>query len=240
MSPALKYAYQPFKWIFVIPFVFLTTMFLSLCAIITGLISSPDTVDYVAKLWAKVCCGVVPLKIRLKGGRNYDKRKAYVVVANHQSMADIPAIHARLGLNIKWVMKQELRKVPLFGFACHQLGCIYVDRSNHDAAIRSIREAQMRMSATACPFFFAEGTRTRDGSLLPFKKGAFNFALDTGLPILPVTIRNSYKILPSDSLDLIPGTIELVAHPPVNTTDYTREQIDELVNRTRDLINSAL
>ncbi len=240
MKPFLKIAYQPYKWIVVIPFLFINTMVSGLICIITGFLLKQDAADIIAVIWSRLCCAIAPVSVVIKGQANYSKHRSYVIVANHQSMADIPALHGYLGLNIKWIMKKELKKIPIFGYAAHHLGCIYVDRSNHDAAIKSIEDAKKRLSRKACVLFFAEGTRSRDGRVMPFKKGAFRFAQETDLPILPVTIKNSFQILPSDTLDLTPGTIEIIVHPPVHILNYHREQIEKVMEATRQTISSAL
>lgn len=240
MNPALKIAYQPYKWFLVIPAVFLLTMGLGLICIITGILFKPDAANIVAVIWSRLCCAVVPLKVNVSGKKNYQRTRSYVIVANHQSMADIPVIHGFLGLNIKWIMKKELEKIPIFGFACHKLGCIYVDRKNSQAAIQSIRAAKSNLSEKASVLFFAEGTRSRDGSVMPFKKGAFRFAHETGLPILPVTIKNSLDILPSGSLDLIPGQIEIVVHQPIHILEAKWTAIEDTMLYTRKVISDAL
>ncbi len=163
-----------------------------------------------------------------------------MVVANHQSMVDIPAIHGFIRLHIKWVMKQELRKIPVFGIACHYLGCIFVDRSHHQSAIESIRQARKRMSPKASVLFFAEGTRSRDGQVQPFKKGAFVFARETGLPVLPVTIRHSREVLPPDSLDLRPGPVEIIVHRTVRVLPDTSDQMERTIESVRATIAAPL
>ena len=240
MNSFIKTAYQPYKWLVVIPFVFLNTMVLGLLCILAGLTLNQDAADIMAVLWSRGCCGVAFLKVNLKGRKNYLRNGAYVVVANHQSMADIPVIHGFMGLKIKWVMKKELERIPVFGAACHKLGCIFVDRSDTRAAIHSIHEAKKSLPKNSSVFFFAEGTRSRDGRLLPFKKGAVAFALETGLPILPVTIRNSFRILPSDSLRLSPGTIDVIVHPPVRLDPGDADQVGQVVAGIRRTIASAL
>ena len=240
MNPFLKIAYQPYKWIIVIPFLFIVTMVLGLVCIFTGFLLKQNAANIIAVIWAKLCCGIVPLNVIIKGKKNYIKNNAYVVVANHQSMADIPLIHGHLGLKIKWIMKKELGEIPIFGAACHSLGCICVDRSNHDSAIQSIQDAKKKMSEKDCVLFFAEGTRSRDGKVMPFKKGAFRFARETDLPILPVTIKNSFQILPSDSLDLTPGSIEIIVHPPFHILDHHMVRLDAVVENTHQTISSAL
>jgi 1-acyl-sn-glycerol-3-phosphate acyltransferase len=236
----VKIAYQPYKWLIVIPFVFLTTMILGVICIFTSLLFKQDAANTIAVIWAKLCCGIVPLRVRLKGRKNYDPNRAYVVVSNHQSMADIPVVHSSLGLNIKWVMKEELRRIPIFGISCQQLGCISINRKDHASAINSLNAAKRQLSKKASIFFFAEGTRSRDGQVMPFKKGAFKYAFDTGLPILPLTIKNSAARLPSDSLDLTPGTIDLIVHLPVYPSDYPVEQIDQVISDTREIIVQSL
>ncbi len=213
---------------------------MGIICIFVGFFSGQDAADILAVKWSRLCAMVVPFRVNIQGKKNYSRLNSYVVVANHQSMADIPAIHGFLGLKIKWVMKQELKNVPIFGMACKQLGCIYVDRSNRNAAIRSIEAARKKMSKTACALFFAEGTRSRTGELMPFKKGAFVFAMETGLPILPVTLRNSMDILPSGTLNLTPGTLDIVVHPPIHTSPQHTTNITDLMEQTWQAIVSAL
>lgn len=240
MNPILKKAYQPYKWIIVIPFVFMVTMISGLAAIITGLLFSQEVVNRVAVIWAKLCSGIVPLKVHIRGRNNYSRDQSYVIVANHQSMVDIPILHGHLGLNIKWIMKKELGEIPIFGSACQHLGCICVDRSDHDAALKSIQEAEKKLTGNASVFFFAEGTRSRDGKVMSFKKGAFKFAGETHLPLLPVTIKNALTVLPSGSLDLTPGHVEIIVHRPIALSDRPMDNIDEIIERTRRIISSAL
>jgi len=240
LSPFLKIAYQPYKWIIIIPFIFIITMVLGLICIFTASLLKQDAADIIAVTWAKLCCAIVPLNVTVKGKKNYNRKNSYIVVANHQSMADIPVIHGHLGLKIKWIMKKELEKIPIFGSACRHLGCIYVDRANHDEALKSMREAKNKLSRKASVLFFAEGTRSRDGKVMPFKKGAFRFALETGLPILPVTIKNSFHILPSDSLDLTPGSIDIIVHRPVHIFGYHAENLNRMIEHTRGTIASVL
>lgn len=194
----------------------------------------------IAFLWANLCLRIIPLRVVVKGRTNYKKNHPYVVVANHQSMTDIPALVANIHLHIKWIMKKELKKIPIFGVACTQLGCIYVDRSDHDAAIQSIERSKQKLADNAAVLFFAEGTRSKDGKVMPFKKGAFRFAMETGLPILPITIKKSHSVLPTDSLDLRPGTIEIIIHRPIDVFDYHEEKLDDLIENTQKIIADEL
>lgn len=240
MSLLFKIAYQPYKWIVVVPFMILNTLILGLLSIIVGTLYSQDAVNILAVFWSRLSCAVGPVRVTVTGKSNYNAKKPYVIVANHQSMVDIPAVHGFLGLTVKWVMKKELGRIPVFGAACKALGCIFVDRSDHGAAIRSIRYAQKTMSARASVLFFAEGTRSRDGRVRPFKKGAFIFARETGLPVLPVTIKDTDKVLPSDSLDLTPGAVEIIVHPPLHVPRHNGHTLQDLIESVRATVIGPL
>ncbi len=240
MNTFLKIAYQPYKWLVVIPFVFLSTLVLGLICIVVGFVFSQDAADILAVTWSRLCCAIAPLRVIIRGKKNYTRHHAYVVVANHQSMADIPMIHGFIGLKIKWVMKKQLGDIPIFGPACHQLGCIFVDRANPGTAIKSIETARGKLSKKSSVLFFAEGTRSRDGRVRPFKKGAFIFAMETGLPILPLTVKNSFKVLPPDSLNLTPGKVDIIVHRPTYVPAHGMDRLDEIMENTRRTISSAL
>lgn len=234
----IKLLYQPYKWLVVLPFMVLSTLLHSLICLGVGLVAGHGSGNVLAVSWSRLACMIIPLKVQITGRRHYDPKGAYVVVANHQSMVDIPVLHGRLDLHIKWVMKMELRKVPLFGPACSRLGCIYIDRKNREAAIRAMKTTRRRDNASVV--FFPEGTRSRSRQLLPFKKGAFKFAVWAGMPILPVTIRNSRDILPADTVDLMPGTVEVVVHPPISKSAVLTTPLDDLIDQVFHQIESAL
>jgi 1-acyl-sn-glycerol-3-phosphate acyltransferase len=234
-----KIAYQPYKWIIVIPAMVLNTLVMALLCIFVGAVFGPDKADAMAVIWARIFCAIAPIRVRIRGRDNYDPKSSYVVVANHKSMVDIPVLHGFTGLIIKWVMKMELKKIPVFGSACMFLGCIYVNRSDGQAAVESIKTAKKKLSDKASVLFFAEGTRSR-GKLLPFKKGAFVFAMTSGLPVLPVTIKNSEHVLPSDTLDLMPGTVDLIIHPPVHIPSCSKADLNKKIDQIHRTIAGDL
>jgi len=236
----LKAAYQPYKWLFFIPFVVIFTMSCGFICIFVAFIFGPDAGDIVAVSWSRVICLLAPVRVKITSRGNYNIHSSYVVVVNHQSLIDIPVLHGWLGLKIKWVMKQELKKIPVFGAACHSLGCIYVDRFDKYAAIKSMEDARKKLSRKASVLFFPEGTRTRDGKVSDFKKGAFHFAKDVGLPILPVTIKKTMHILPPDSLDLFPGTAEIIIHSSVDIENIRYKELDNIIARIRQTIINSL
>ena len=181
-----------------------------------------------------------PILVRTRGRENIDKTQSYVIVSNHQSQYDIFVLYGWLGIDFKWVMKQELRKVPALGIACEKIGHIFIDRSNTAAALHSLNEAKSKIVNGTSVIFFPEGTRRRDHRLGTFKKGAFRTAIDQQLPLLPITVIGTRDILPARTLHLFPGTARMVVHPPIETRGMSVDQLDALMQQTRDVITSAM
>jgi 1-acyl-sn-glycerol-3-phosphate acyltransferase len=145
-----------------------------------------------------------------------------------------------MGIDLRWVMKKELRKIPFMGFCCEKLGHIIVDRANTQAALSAVNAARKKITGGTSVIFFPEGTRSRTGQLGPFKKGAFRFAMDLGLPILPVTITGTREILPPDSMNLMPGSAKMIFHPPIETGSFSADQLPEVMALAKKAIQSSL
>ncbi|MBI9076613.1 MAG: 1-acyl-sn-glycerol-3-phosphate acyltransferase [Desulfatibacillum sp.] len=233
--------YQFYKWLFFIPILAVSTCFFGLLAVVLCLFMDPKIVGQLSGVpWARVNSFVTPMRVRIRGRENVNPTQSYVVCANHQSQYDIFVLYGKLGIDFKWVMKAELRKVPFLGVACARLGHIFIDRSNTEKAVATINAAREKIINGTSVLFFPEGTRSKDGQMLRFKKGAFSFALELGLPILPVTISGTKDILPTDTLDLYPGTATMIIHPPIDTSGYTKENLPELMKKTREAIQKGL
>jgi 1-acyl-sn-glycerol-3-phosphate acyltransferase len=233
--------YQLWKILIVIPVGCAATLIGS--AIVLALIPFVDPSSLsrqVAVRWARLVAWITPMPVRVEGRSNVRPGQSYVIASNHQSLFDILVLYGWIGLDIRWVMKQELRSVPGLGAACDRLGHIYIDRSDHEAAVQSINAARERIEDGISVLFFPEGTRSEDGRLRPFKKGAFRFAIDTGLPVLPVTVVGTRNVLPARRYDLRPGRAALVIHPSIPTDNLTAGDLSELGRRTHSAIASAL
>jgi 1-acyl-sn-glycerol-3-phosphate acyltransferase len=179
------------------------------------------------------------MDVTVEGAQHVDAGRSHVVVANHQSQFDILVIYGWLGIDFRWVMKQELRKVPVLGVCCEKLGHIFIDRSDRGAAIAAIERAKRDIPEGTSIFFFPEGTRSRDGSLLPFKKGAFRMAVEFQMPILPVSIAGTHSMLPPDTLRFRPGHARMVIHPPVETAGCGPGDIPGLMGQVRETIGAG-
>ena len=233
--------YQPYKWLIVIPFLVLSTLFLGTVAIVIATTVSPKLASATCGVWwARLNSFLTPMLVSVRGRRHIDKKQSYVIISNHLSHYDIFVLYGWLGVDFKWVMKKELRNVPGVGIACHRLGHIFIDRSNHAAAIATLEQAKSKIVDGTSVIFFPEGTRSRDGKLKAFKKGAFRMAVDLGLPILPLTVTGTRNVLPAGTSDLMPGSAQLIIHPPVTVDGCDPVDCDRLRNEVRDVIASRL
>ena len=239
MGSKLRKFYQIYTWLVFVPILGLSTAFFGIGTVILLFFLKPRIVSILCgKYWARVNSFFAPMKVEVVGRRNVDSCQSYVIVSNHQSQFDIFVLYGWLDIDFKWVMKQELRRVPALGIACERLGHIYVDRFNREAALSSINAAKQRIVDGTSVLFFPEGTRSRESRLRPFKKGAFRMALDLQLPILPITIQGTSAILPSDTTNLYPGRATMIIHPPIAIDAYGSTNIDELITRTRQVIDA--
>ena len=239
MKKLLRILYQPYKWLIFGPLLVCTTFLFGALALLGTALTGPKFGSVFGVLWARVNSLVTPMLVETRGRENIDKTQSYVIISNHQSQYDIFVLYGWLGIDFKWVMKQELRKVPALGIACEKIGHIFIDRSNTTAALKSLSEAKSKIVNGTSVIFFPEGTRSRDGRLGKFKKGAFRMALDLGIPILPVTISGTRAILPTQSINLFPGRAHMTIHPPMDISGYDTKTLKALMDKTRDIIASA-
>ena len=193
-----------------------------------------------ARFHARSILAVCGVHVVVDGLALVDFSRSYIYVANHASMFDIPAVIAAIPDQIRIVYKKELEKIPIFGWGL-KYGKTYIsiDRGKGPDAIRSLDEAAEKIRRGASVLLFAEGTRTSDGKLQPFKRGAFNLAVKAGVPVVPLTINGSYKILKKGSLRITPGTITLVLARPIeppasngkNTEFQLRDQVHDIIQQ---------
>ena len=168
-----------------------------------------------ARGWARVLLFICGVEVHVTGRDNLDRSKTYVYVSNHASLFDIPAIIAGVPDQIRIVYKRELERIPLFGWGLKWGSYIGIDRGKGTEAVRSLEKAAERIRKGASVLLFAEGTRTTDGRLQPFKRGAFNLAIKAGVPVIPLTVNGSYHILPKRSVSVRPGRVNLLLGTPI-------------------------
>lgn len=241
MKKYLYWPYQLYAWLVLFPLAGIFTVFFSMCTAIAAVLVNPHFASRVFGVtWAKCCAWVTPIIVEVEGSENAESQRSYVVASNHQSVYDILVIYGWLRLDLKWVMKAELRKVPGLGLGCEKAGHIFVERRNHKRAAQAINEALERLGDGIGILFFPEGTRNPDGKLLPFKKGAFHTAIEQQVPILPVTVSGTREVMPARSLGVFPGKVKMVIHPAIETAGMSHDDLGSLREKTRSVIASAL
>jgi 1-acyl-sn-glycerol-3-phosphate acyltransferase len=150
------------------------------------------------------------------------------------------AIYGHLPIDFRWVMKMELRKVPIIGGGCARIQHVYIDRSDPEKAIASLKAARTQLVNGTSIVFFPEGTRSRTDQMLPFKKGAFRMAVDLQLPVLPITLRNTGQLMRKWGFEAKPGTIDMVIHPPIPVDDLCDDDVPKLMQQAREVIQSGI
>ncbi len=189
-----------------------------------------------AKTWLHACRA----KVNVSGTENLNDGEQYVFISNHRSYLDTAALFRYAGKRIGLVAKKELVKIPVLGQGMHFVNIISIDRTNPERARRSMEKARQVMENGYSFGVFAEGTRAMPGELLPFKKGAFHLAMQTGRPIVPVAIRNSDWMMGKRTGVAYPGTIEMSLLPPIETKNVPEDRLMDLLNKTRSAISRKL
>jgi 1-acyl-sn-glycerol-3-phosphate acyltransferase len=190
-------------------------------------------------LWAaRAGCLVSGIRIRAVGREQLEPGRAYLFMSNHCSNLDPPVIVPLLGRRISIIAKQELFRIPLFGHAMYKAGFVSVNRADRRSAVESVGGAVQVLQSGLGMMVFPEGTRSRDGRLLPFKKGPFYLAKDAGVPVVPITVVGTHAAWPKGSIKLRAREIVVHFHRPIDPHQF--ESREELTDAVRAAIHSAM
>jgi len=195
---------------------------------------------YGAVPWAKTVLWVCGVKVRASGLQNVEPGIPRIYMTNHQSFFDIFALLAYIPIDFKFIMKQELMRIPVFGPAMRRAGYIGIEREDPRKAVRSMKEAAQKIKGGVSVVMFPEGTRSVDGRLLPFKRGGFNLALKSGCDIVPVAISDSYRIVPKGSLKIKKGSFGIHIGEPISLKGYGRKNINQLMDRVKEAMEDLM
>lgn len=197
--------------------------------------------DWAGRNWSRRLLRASGVRVRALGLEHLRPDRSQVLVGNHASHYDVLAVSSQLERPFHFVAKQELEGVPIFGRAWKAAGHISIDRSDRDRAIASLDRAADRLRTESdAVVIFPEGTRSPDGRLQPFKKGAFMLALKAGVELVPFAVSGSRAILPKGSWRVRPGTITVRFGEPVPTAGRTEADRDRLIAEVRGRIQSML
>ncbi len=239
MQELLSWAFYPYTVLFYLPFLGAWTLVAGSLATLTAAASARAAFHF-GTAWSWLLCRVGFVRVQVCGREHIAPGQSYVIMMNHQSNFDILAFYGHWFCQFRWVLKEQLRRVPGLGWYCAAGGHIFVDRGDHEKAIASLERAKPLLSGGISVLFFPEGTRSRDGRLRSFKKGGFILAMELGLPILPVSVSGSRKVLPRGTLRLLPGEIRLRVHPAIDVLAYGPDGREKLMADVRAVIASGL
>ena len=178
------------------------------------------------------------VQVRVEGIERIDPNATYIFMCNHVSNLDPPILIPKLPRRTSVLVKKELFQVPVLGRAMLMGDLVPVDRRNREAAVNSMKHAEEVMGRGLNMTVFPEGTRSPDGRLLPFKKGPFYLAMDSGIPVVPVTILGSEALMPKGSTTIQTGTVRLVFHQPISPMQFSGKE--ELIKAVRQAVSSEL
>ncbi|MFH1976667.1 MAG: lysophospholipid acyltransferase family protein [Pseudomonadota bacterium] len=225
----------------IIAWIVLTTIFFGLLTIFVSFISRKGDLPHkVAGIWARSILALSPIEVTVKGLSNIDPDKSYIYMSNHQSNYDIPILLGHLPVQFRWLAKIELFRIPVFGYAMKRAGYICIDRSNQKSAFESLKKAAGIIRDGVSVMVFPEGTRSMDGNIGSFKKGGFVLAVESGVPIVPVIIYGTFSIMPKSRLLIKPGKVTLEVLEPVETSGFTKETKDGLMEKIRNIMCESI
>lgn len=233
--------YILYEYCIALPIMLVLTIVTALVAIIFASLFGDEFWGWwPARIWGWLFCRVFLLPVHVEGNEYLDPKQAYIFVPNHQSMFDIFLLLGFLGHKFKWVMKKELAKVPLVGFACKCCGFIYINRTGKSSIAESMNKADNTLRQHKSLAIFAEGTRTRTGRLGTFKRGAFKLAVEQNLPIVPISLNGCYEAMPKGRYLVKRHPLKLIVHQPIVPDLNDPNAMETLREATRQAILSGL
>ena len=235
------YLYRIYQVLIALPLLVVATTVLALVTILGSALGMSRFFGYwPGHIWARIFCWLTFVRVKVSGRGNIDRNTSYVFVSNHQGAYDIFTIYGYLGHNFRWMMKHGLMKIPLVGYSCKVSGHILVDNSTPSRTRETMKKAEQQLSGGMSVVGFPEGSRSLDGRMHPFRRGAYQLAMEFGLPVVPLTIDGAYRILRRGSFLPYPGTIRLTIHPAISAPEGGRHELSELMERSYAAIESAL
>ncbi len=195
---------------------------------------------YPGKIWSRLVCFFLLIRVKVNGKENIKGKTSYVFVANHQGAFDIFLIYGYLGRNFKWMMKKGIRKILFVGRACEEAGHIFVDRSGPRKVLETIQRAKTTLTEGTSVVVFPEGARSFTGHMGYFKKGAFQLADDLQLAVVPLTIDGSFDILPRTGKWIHRHNMTLTIHQPILPKGKGTKNIQETLEKSYKMVESSI
>lgn len=194
---------------------------------------------FYTKSWGRILLRLSGVKLQVVGEHNIEPGKRYVYVANHSSLFDIPIVFAGIPDNVRIMYKRELERIPVFGWCLNMSPLISINRSRHRDAADVLASIVTSLSSGASVLLFPEGTRSIDGTVGTFRRGAVTIASDSQTPVIPVSIIGASRVLPARSKRIRGGVVKVIIGAPVQIdAEISRTDERDVTNKLRDIISA--
>ena len=236
-NPMTKKILLGIKSVIVVPLFWVFTILVSAAFLFVMALRFRGAGEALVQLWSRAFLAVAPVRWVVSGTEHIEPGTQYFFLSNHLSNFDVPLLFRAIPTPIRYLAKKELYRIPVFAQALRVAGIVKIDRGAGVTSYAAINEGVARAKENGYSLIvFPEGTRSRDGDLHPFKKGAFRMAISTGLPVVPVTVNGTWQVWPPGSKLFYKGDAGVVIHEPVETTGMTPDDIDALRSKVHTII----
>jgi 1-acyl-sn-glycerol-3-phosphate acyltransferase len=220
----------------------LSTAFWASLSLVASLFSRTGNLQHFCmRRWSSDNLWLSRVRVELDGLENIDRKRPQIFVANHSGLHDILSLSAHLPIQFRWIAKKTLFSVPFMGWHMGRAGYIAIDRENPRQAAKSIIDAANVIRNGVNAIAFPEGTRSRTGGLGTFHSGAFALALRTGVPLIPIVLEGSYRVIMPKTLQVNPGTIiRIRICPPIDLSAYAQSDKRRLMDEVSGIMDAAL
>jgi len=230
----MKFFFILYQYLIAFPLLWIWTMFVATTTILFSHWNKALWLNRFISFWGRTFLYAFFIPVSVSGLENIKKGQSYIFIANHQSMFDIWTIYGWLPVTFRWLMKQELRKIPLVGTACKLLGHVYIKRGSAAAARESLAEVEHTLQDGICTVIFPEGTRSLNGETGPFKKGAFRIALDLNLPIIPISLSGCFEVMNRKAHYVTRHPVHMHVGKPIMPEQFDKEDPQKTIDLIRE------
>ena len=232
--------YIVYQYLIAFPLIGLLTVFTAVFTICCYPWRNAEFVHREQQFWSRACYWLMFIPVSVDGIENIQPNQSYVFVSNHQSMYDVWLIYGWLPVVFKWLMKAEIRRIPFVGTACKAAGHIFVDRRGAKAAVESLHDIEKQLSNGVCTVIFPEGTRTLDGEVGRFKRGAFQIAMDLSLPVIPLSLSGCYEVMPKGQLYVRHFPVHMHIGKPIDLKQFKDAEGNPDANAAIEVVRNAV
>lgn len=229
------------RTIILLSLIVLITLILIPLILFCSVFRCSQTLIWAGKQVLKIAPGILGIRIEVSGADKIEKDKFYIFMSNHLSFLDGPLLFLIIPQPVRVILKKEIFRIPVIGWGMRQVDFVPVDRKGIKGGKKSIdRAAQLIKDKGYSFLIFPEGTRSLNGQLQPFRRGGFFLALNSGVPVVPISIQGTYALMPKGSFFVKKGSIRVKFHSSVSVEGYNKKNLPELISKVQNIIREGL